>query len=428
MKVAIMGAGLSGLSAAYHLEKKYEIYEAESEAGGLCRSVKEKGFVIDYGPHLFFSKDEYVRNFIDDLLKKNLHELESSTGQYSFGRYLRYPYTVNLYGAPVEIIKECISGYVNALYNNKKKKKKTENYHNWCLYNFGKGYAMHFMHPYAKKIWTVDPKRMTTDWIGKRIFLPTLEQILEGALHKSDRNLNYITSFCYPLRGGMSSMIAGLTKKTGRIHYNKKALRIDVRTKKISFQDGTTAYYEKAISTIPLPEMIKMIPDAPMSVREAAGRLINNSIMIINIGVDRSNLSEFHWIYFDGDEPFYRIHFPSKLSGFNAPGGSEAVSIEIAYSRFRPLPMEDLFDLSIRKLIDAGILRLSDNIIYRNSVNLRYAYVIYDRHRKACVKRVRDFLRKHDIETCGRFGEWAYLWMDQSILSGKRAAESVTEK
>ncbi|RJQ56246.1 MAG: hypothetical protein C4526_02315 [Nitrospiraceae bacterium] len=423
MKVTILGAGLAGLSAAYHLDKDYEIYEAESEAGGLCRTVKEKGFVIDYGPHLFFSKDEYVQRFLNKLLKKNLHELESSTGQYSFGRFLRYPYNVNLYGAPVEIIKYCILGYVEALYRSKKKK--AENYHDWCLYNFGKGYARHFMLPYAKKVWTVDPKRMTTDWIGKRIFLPTLEQILEGALHKSDSRLNYITNFRYPLHGGMSSMIAGLTKKTGHIHYNKKAVGIDVRAKKILFQDGDSIHYENVVSTIPLPEMIKMVPDAPLSVREAAARLIHNSVMIINIGVNRSNLSEFHWIYFDGDEPFYRIHFPSKLSGFNSPGGTEAVSIEIAYSRFRPLPKEDLFDLSIRKLKDAGILRPSDNIIYRNSTNLRYAYVIYDRHRKACANRVREFLHKHGIETCGRFGEWAYLWMDQSILSGRRAAEAI---
>ena len=81
MKTAILGAGLTGLSAAYHLKKDYEIFESESEAGGLCRSVREKGFVFDYGPHLYFSKNRYVRRFINTLLKKNLHELVSSAGQ-----------------------------------------------------------------------------------------------------------------------------------------------------------------------------------------------------------------------------------------------------------------------------------------------------------------------------------------------------------
>jgi len=428
MRVVILGAGLTGLSAAYHLNGGYEIFESESEAGGLCRSVKKNGFVFDYGPHLFFSKNEYVCKLLNKLLKKNLHELESSAGQYSFGHYLEYPYNVNLYGAPIEIIKECILGFVDARYNAKKKKPKT--YHDWCLYYFGKGYAQHFMFPYAKKIWTVNPKRMTTDWIGKRIVMPTLEQILEGALHRSERLLNYITTFKYPVHGGMSSMIAELTKKTNPIHYNKKVIRINLKNKKITFQDGTSSYYEKAISTIPLPEMIKMIPDAPFSVCDAANRLINNSVLMINIGIDRSDLSEFQWIYFDGNEPFHRIHFPSNLSKFNAPEGAGAICAEIAYSRFRPLKIgkEKLFKLTVDKLVNAGILRSSDNIIFQNIIDQKYAYVIYDHYREACVKRVRDFLRKYDIETCGRFGEWGYLWMDQSILSGKRAAEAIIEK
>lgn len=424
MSITILGAGLAGLSAAYHLKKDYRIFEQESEAGGLCRTVKEKGYVIDYGPHLFFSKNKYVQDLITTLLKKNIHEITSSVSQYSFGKYLKYPYNVNLYGAPPEIIKECISGYVKARY--RRNKKQPRNYHDWCLYHFGTGYSRHFMLPYARKNWTVNPKRMTTDWIGKRIFMPTLDQILEGALQRSDDQLNYINTFRYPRRGGMSAMIAGLVKKTGHIIYNKKAVRIDLKKRKISFEDGTSSYYEKVISTLPLPEIIKMIHDAPSSVRDAAKRLVTNSIYIINIGVDRPNLSSRHWIYFDGDEPFHRIHFPDNLSKFNAPEGAGIVSAEIAYSRFRPLQSENLLELTLEKLKETGILRTSDKIIYTNTTDLRFAYVIYDHHRKTCVKKVRDFLHKNGIETCGRFGEWGYLWTDQTILSGKRAAESIS--
>ena len=426
MKVTILGAGLTGLSAAYHLKKNYEIFEGEAEAGGLCRSVREKGFVFDYGPHLYFSKNEYVRNFINRLQKGNLHELESHAGQYSFDRYLQFPYTVNMHGAPVEVIKECISGYVEARHMKNKKKPKT--YHDWCLYNFGKGYAKHFMFPYANKVWTVNPKRMTVDWIGKRIILPTLEQILEGALHKSDKLMNYITTFEYPIKDGMSSMISGLTRRTNKINYDKKIVNIDIKNKKITFQDGTSSYYEKVISTIALPDMIKMIADAPSSVREAAKRLIHNSLLYVNIGVDRPNISEFQWIYFDGDEPFNRIHFPSNLSKHNAPKGASAMNIEIAYSRFRPLHKERALDQTMKKLKSTGILKPSDKILFQNSIEQKYAYVIFDKYRQASVNKIRNFLRKHGIETSGRFGEWDYLWMDQSILSGKRAAEAVKEK
>jgi len=427
MSIVILGAGLAGLSAAYHLKGiDYEIFEAEKEAGGLCRSVCEDGFVFDYGPHFFFSKDKYFNNFLKEIISDNFHELRSLAGQYSFNCYLRFPYIVNLYGAPIEVIKECVLGFVDA--RNSKKRNRPKNYYEWCLYNYGKGYAYRFMFPYAKKIWTVNSKRLTTDWIGKRIVMPTLEQILEGALHRSDHQLNYIKTFRYPVSGGMSAVISELIKRVKPIHFNKRVVRIDIKKKVLHFQDNTSISYDYIISTIPLPDIIKIMPDAPATIKKASMRLIHNSVFIINIGIDRHIDSEFQWIYFDGDEPFYRIHFPSKLSLNNAPRGTGSISVEIAYSNFRPLRKEGLYSTVVSKLKEARILRETDRIIHKSSVNLKYAYVIYDHNRKADVRRIREFLRNHGIETCGRFGEWAYLWMDQSFHSGKNAAESILRR
>ena len=36
---------------------------------------------------------------------------------------------------------------------------------------------------------------------------------------------------------------------------------------------------------------------------------------------------------------------------------------------------------------------------------------------------VKEYLRDVGILTCGRFGEWDYLWSDQALLSGKNAVE-----
>jgi len=47
--ILIIGAGLAGLSTAYHLkDRDYHIYEREGEVGGLCRSFKQDGFTFDY--------------------------------------------------------------------------------------------------------------------------------------------------------------------------------------------------------------------------------------------------------------------------------------------------------------------------------------------------------------------------------------------
>jgi hypothetical protein len=40
---------------------------------------------------------------------------------------------------------------------------------------------------------------------------------------------------------------------------------------------------------------------------------------------------------------------------------------------------------------------------------------------------VLDYLSEIGVLTCGRFGEWAYIWSDQSFLIGKNAALKVID-
>ncbi len=60
--ILIIGAGLAGLSTAYHLGSKdgYQICEKEGEVGGLCRSYEKDGFTFDYTGHLLHLRNEYT--------------------------------------------------------------------------------------------------------------------------------------------------------------------------------------------------------------------------------------------------------------------------------------------------------------------------------------------------------------------------------
>ncbi|MGH7165590.1 MAG: NAD(P)-binding protein, partial [Nitrospiraceae bacterium] len=51
--IVIVGAGLAGLSAAFHLKGvPYRLFEKEHEVGGLCRSYQLDGFTFDITGHL----------------------------------------------------------------------------------------------------------------------------------------------------------------------------------------------------------------------------------------------------------------------------------------------------------------------------------------------------------------------------------------
>ena len=72
--ISILGAGLAGLSAAYHLNGEHMILEKDREVGGLCRSVNIGGYTFDYAPHILFTRDDYVKALFEDLLKGNLYK------------------------------------------------------------------------------------------------------------------------------------------------------------------------------------------------------------------------------------------------------------------------------------------------------------------------------------------------------------------
>ena len=119
-RVLILGSGLAGLSAGWHLQKrgiKAQIFEKEAEVGGLCRSKNIDGFGFDYDGHLLHFKHRYTFNFIKDLLGDNLTQHQRSSWIYAFDKYIRYPFQANLHSLPEEVIKECLLGFVQASKN-----------------------------------------------------------------------------------------------------------------------------------------------------------------------------------------------------------------------------------------------------------------------------------------------------------------------
>ncbi len=66
--VAIVGAGIAGLTAAYQLQKKgykVQVFEAAKEVGGRIRTDKVEGFLLDRGLQLFYTSYPEVKSFID---------------------------------------------------------------------------------------------------------------------------------------------------------------------------------------------------------------------------------------------------------------------------------------------------------------------------------------------------------------------------
>jgi protoporphyrinogen oxidase len=171
-----------------------------------------------------------------------------------------------------------------------------------------------------------------------------------------------------------------------------------------------------------------MIVGTPPDVIAASQRLACSTCVLVNVAVDRADLSGSHMTYFyDEDICFTRLSFPHMLSPNNAPPGTGTIQAEVYFSsKYRPLDRkpEDLIDPVIRDLRRTGILREADRILFRNAFLVPYANVIFDLDRSGALRTVHGYLQDVGIAYCGRYGDWGYMWTDESFISGERAAEA----
>jgi protoporphyrinogen oxidase len=419
----ILGAGLAGLSAAYH--SGGIVFEKDNQVGGHASSKCLDGFVFDEGIHVLHTKNEYVLNLLAKV-GANLLEHKREAWIHSFGVMTRYPFQANTYGLPVSMVKECLLGFIE---NDFKDRDKIKNYEDWIYFMFGRGIAQNFMIPYSRKFWGIPPAQLTTEWVNVRHPRPSLEEVIEGALGDQTKEFGINAEFRYPERGGFGAIGEALASTLrDRIRLGMCVTTIDVKRRQIEFNHSEIVPYEKVISTLPLPEIVKLIHDAPQEVREASQALRCNSILVVNLGINRPNITNKHWIYYpEGAYSFFRISFPFNKGPHMASPGKSSISAEIAYSDAHPLPVPR--EHMVLKVVDdlkrAGVLECNDQIMFGDVTDIKYGYVIFDNERKPATKCIHDYLKQHEVYPAGRYGEWAYLWSDEAILSGRKAARQV---
>ena len=294
---------------------------------------------------------------------------------------------------------------------------------------WGAGIAKHFAIPYNKKLWAVPLSEMETSWLGGRVPMPDLEEMIEGALSPSPKPMGPNARFGYPLRGGFQSLMEGfLPHLKGQLRYNSRVEKVSPSRHQVTLDDGTQLKYEHLISTMPLPVLIRSMGDeAPREIREAACSLRHVSVRCVHIGVGRENITEKHWIYYPEDTVFHRIFVQGNASPHCNPPGGFGFTCEITYSPHKPLPCDG--DALIERCIDdarrVGFIRQDDPIWEAMQCDLPYAYVVYDHGRTKSVERIREWLAEQDIILAGRYSEWEYYNSDHAFIAGQKAADKV---
>jgi len=427
-RVVIIGAGLTGLSAAYHLEQKkfhdYVILEKNKTVGGLCSSVTQDGFTFDYTGHLLHINDPYFRNFIIQLVGLDFfNHIQRKSYIYSYNRYTHYPYQINLHGLPNNVIVDCIQGFVE-----RTQYKKKRSFKDWVLTNFGNGFANHFFAPYQEKIFSYPIDKITASWTSRFVPTTTLSDILNGTLQKPQENIGYNAQFYYPKKGGIISWVQKIADALlNPIATDCAVTQIDTNKKIVYTNNGQQEQYDYLINTIPLNTLLSLLKEKPtMDCKKAAKKLKCNSVFNFNLGINKPSISDRHWIYYPEKKyPFYRVGFPHNLSQQMTPNGCSSLYGEIAFIN---TPYAALFEQyrKARKQIKQQFGFVHADIVTEKLITIPHAYVIFDFWREKNVHHLLNRLEQEQIYSIGRYGAWKYASMQESVLDGKKIANTIT--
>ncbi len=427
--IAIIGAGMAGFGAAEALTAnglRPVIYEKRSRHGGHTSSHEfPGGFIFDEGPHISFTENKRIQQLFADAVNGEYETIDAYVDNYWQGHLLKHPAQCNLHGLDVDFIVKIIQEFIEAA---QAEPGPISNYEDWLIASYGRTFTEHFPARYGQKYHTVHPREMSTDWLGPRLYRPDLEEVLRGAMTLETPHVHYISHFRYPTNGGFAAYLDGLCADKSII-VDHEVVGIDPRRKALSFSSGKSAGYEALISSMPLPALIKVIEGVPGDVRTAAAQLACTSCVIVNVVLDRPDISKAHWRYvYDEDISITRLSFPHMLSANNVPAGMGSIQAEIYFSdKYKPFDgaLEAVERQAIEELRRMELIGADERIVFSNAMFIPWANIIFDLDRADALATVHGYLDDVGIVPCGRYGEWAYIWTDESFTSGEAAAAKI---
>jgi protoporphyrinogen oxidase len=419
--IAILGAGLSGMSAAIELTRQacpHRIFEQLALPGGHAITTFDNGFRFDRTGHLLHLKSDALRSQVLDWIGPDYLQIQRRSVIWSHGVYTRYPFQANTFGLPPAVAYECVQGFIAAHFAQDPAEPK--NFEEFCLRHFGEGMSRHFMIPYNARLWGVHPREITSSWCQRFVPLPRLEDVIAGAVGLNDRELGYNSHFIYP-RLGIGELAQGMARRIPRLELEKRPIRIELAQRRLIFEDEQLDF-EVLISTIPLPKLIALIDDVPEPVRRAAAKLRCSHLHYLDLALRRPSGKDFHWAYVPEEKyPFYRVGCYSHFSAALAPPGKSSLYVELSDRRAPNLA--ELVPVVAQNLIEMGVIDCADDIEFARARRIEFAYVIFDHEYFAALAEIRPFLEQAKIISCGRYGDWNYSAMEDAILFGKAAAE-----
>lgn len=431
MKIAILGAGVSGLALARFLvesgidSRTLTLFEASDEVGGLCRSRTVDGFTYDVaGGHILFSKDRPAMQWMKDCAggDEAFVKKDRNTRIRFEDRWVHYPFENGLGDLPPQANFDCLSGYVKAWHERKATGSEApRDFKNWIRWRFGDGIAEHFMDPYNEKIWKRDLAEITSGWVAGRVPDAPVDDVLRASVGIRTEGYTHQAIFYYPKAGGFQPITDGIASTLlDRVRLSTPVTSL---TKSGSSWRVDGEEFDKVISTLPLTDLPRIVDGIPREVAQAMTDLEYNGLVCYLIALKREEHPDLSWIYLPHHEqgPANRITYMSNYSPGNAPEGKTSFLCEVTVPGGAPKPGPELEQQVIDGMAHAGLLK-RDEILFTDRADTRHAYVVFDHAYETRRRVALEWLERSGIVPLGRFGRFEYDNSDQCVIKARELA------
>jgi len=437
MRILIIGAGPTGLGAAWRLKEQgftdFRVYDRNPYVGGLATSFRdEHGFLWDFAVHVAHSHYTYVDRLMEELLGDGFYHHVRKSWVREYGRFIPYPFQYNVRHLPGDMTWECVEGLVEL--ENGGRSRPVHHFEDWILNTFGRGIAKHFMFPYNRKIWCVEPSEMGFQWIGDRVPTIDLERVLRGiALEQDDVSWGPNATFQFPKAGGTGAIWKALASRIGpeTIRLSCELTALDVKARTATFADGTVEHYDYLISTMPLTRLAEMAGIDEIANR--ARQLKHTYVHVAGVATEFPMPEHLHdktWIYCpESSCDFYRVtpfsnfspdHVPhperhaSFLCEFSAPGGER-------------VDVDTLAERALSGLRKTGLVDVERGNARVQVMRAEHGYPVPTLDRDPILDEVLPALEELHLFSRGRFGGWKYevANMDHSVMQGVEVIDRI---
>jgi protoporphyrinogen oxidase len=417
VKNLILGGGITGCAAGQvfeHKKEEYLIIEKNPSAGGMTRSIYLGDTLFDYTGHFLHlshwgspSKIPYA-----NLNDEEWQRVDRVSGVRVKDNITPAPFQYNTGYLSEQDLKFCKEEYFNRNAN-AESSNLTEYFYN----NFGKGIAELFLIPYNKKM-LGDLNNLSLDSI-KRFFPKPNNELITNGFNKIERAVNndYNSKFWYPIRDGIGLLARGLASNL-EIQKFCEVTRIDLE-QKIVYTERESFEYENLLSSLPLKDFCVMTQNEELT--ELSKQLSNNTILALNVlanGKLKDPYDKLHWVYFPEHKySFHRIGIYSNVPNTAFRNDEIALYIEKAFQGTSIDSIEQLIEELLDDVKKAGILESYD-ITHIASNLLNCAYVHFTHNHATAISSIKNILNSKNISLMGRYGNWDYISMEDSILTG----------